>query len=334
MIVQNNVYVVEQPGIIRVFNNDSSVTSSKVFLDIRDRVLSGGEQGLLGLAFHPDFENNGIFYVDYTASNPRRTVISRFYIKSNTPNEADPSSEERIMEINQPYSNHNGGRILFGPDGYLYIGMGDGGSGGDPQGNGQNRQTLLGTILRIDVDHPASGKQYGIPPDNPFAGNTNGFREEIYAYGLRNPWRFSFDPVTKDLWAGDVGQNKYEEIDIIKPGKNYGWNIVEGFHCYSPSSGCDTTGLVPPVWEYSHSEGHSITGGVVYRGKKLSTLNGQYIYADFVKNKVWALDYISENNIKNKLILNVDNVSSFGTDPDGEIYLCSFDGNIYKIIKE
>ena len=216
----NRMFVVEQSGVIWVFQNDSNVSQKEVFLDIQDRVNdSGNEQGLLGLAFHPDYENNGYFYVNYTASNPNRTVISRFSVSAQNPDSANKNSEFEILSFNQPYSNHNGGKVAFGmTDGYLYIAVGDGGSGGDPECRAQNLGSLLGSILRIDVDTTIGNQHYEIPADNPFAGNTQGYREEIYAYGLRNPWRFSFDPVTNWLWAGDVGQNTYEEVDVIRKG--------------------------------------------------------------------------------------------------------------------
>lgn len=329
----NRLFVVEQPGAIRVFQNDSMTTSSKQFLDIHDRVNDKGwEEGLLGLAFHPDYRNNGYFYVNYTASDPRRTVISRFHVSADDPDEADPNSEQVILTFDQPFSNHNGGCLKFGPDGYLYIGVGDGGSEGDPGGNGQNLSTLLGKILRIDVDHPAGGRDYGIPPDNPFAANNSGYREEIYAYGLRNPWRFSFDPATGWLWAGDVGQDKYEEVDIIEKGKNYGWNIMEGNHCFSPPDSCDETGLTLPIWEYDHNDGRSITGGVVYHGKIVADLVGSYIFADFMNGRVWSMHYEEGKPASvTKLFDSELSISSINIDQNGELYFCAFDGNIYRL---
>lgn len=336
----NRVFVVEQPGRIYVFSNDPAIKSKKVFLDIRNKVEDGGnEEGLLGLAFHPNYKSNGYFYVNYTASDPNRTVISRFKVSTTNPDQADVASEQVILTFDQPYSNHNGGQVTFGPDGYLYIGVGDGGSGGDPKGHGQNKSTLLGSILRIDVNKQedarlpeGQGKQYAIPPDNPFAKNTNGYREEIYAYGLRNPWRLSFDPITKKLWTGDVGQNAYEEIDIIEKGGNYGWNIMEGKHCYRPSNGCSTSGLKLPIWEYGRNEGISITGGFVYRGPTLPGLTGKYIYADYGTRKIWALDVTNMNRPVNTELLEPDfNVASFGVDDKNEIFLCAFDGRIYKL---
>lgn len=326
----NRLFVVEQEGRILVFENDAGVGNTEIFLDISNQVLFGGEQGLLGLAFHPNFEQNGYFYVDYTADNPRRTVISRFTADPSNPNTVDPESELIILEVDQPYGNHNGGQISFGPDGYLYIAFGDGGSGGDPQGNGQNLSTILGSIIRIDVDNTGSEMNYGIPEDNPFAGNTEGYREEIYAYGLRNPWRFSFDPETELLWAADVGQNEYEEINIIEKGNNYGWNIMEGLHCFEPSTGCDTSGLTMPVWEYDHGDGQSVTGGFVYRGSSAQEISGDYIYADFVSGRIWAFAFFG--NPANRLLFNTDlQISTFGVDQNQELYFASFsDGKIYK----
>jgi glucose/arabinose dehydrogenase len=328
----NRIFIVEQQGIIYVFNNSPDTDHKNVFLDITDRVNDrGNEEGLLGLAFHPQFKQNGYFYVDYTASNPSRTIIARYSVNSANANQADQNSERVLLEIPQPYSNHNGGQISFGPDNFLYIALGDGGSAGDPQNNGQTPATLLGSILRIDVDTISGSLAYGIPPDNPFVKNTNGYREEIFAYGLRNPWRFSFDLTTNRLWTGDVGQNKYEEIDIIRKGGNYGWNIMEGFHPYRRSDQSDSVTLIEPVWEYDHSVGQSITGGFVYRGIVVPELTGLYLYADYVSGKIWALRYDGKNNIDNKLLFDTDLfISSFGRDDKDELYFCSFDGKIYR----
>jgi glucose/arabinose dehydrogenase len=328
----DRLFVVEQAGRIHVFPNDPTVDETTGFLDIRDRVSDGGnEEGLLGLAFHPDYANNGYFYVNYSASGPRRNVIARYRVDAADPNRADRDSETILLTFEQPYSNHNGGQLAFGPDGYLYIATGDGGSGGDPQNNAQNRTNLLGKILRIDVDNSEGGKAYAIPADNPFAGNAEGYAEEIWAYGLRNPWRFSFDPVTGRLWTGDVGQNRYEEVDIIEKGKNYGWRIMEGVSCYNPSSGCDQSGLTKPIIEYGRDQGASITGGHVYRGSSVPELQGQYIYADFVTGRIWGLKYNGPGDIENTLLLaSNENVSSFGVDEAGELYICSFGGGIFR----
>lgn len=325
------LFVVENAGIVRVFENDSSANDAPVFLDITDRVDdSGTEEGLLGLAFHPDFEENGYFYVNYTASNPDRTIISRFQVSEQNTDQAEEASEQEILTFDQPYSNHNGGQLAFGPDGYLFIAVGDGGAG-DPQENGQDRSTLLGSILRIDVDGQENGNNYAIPPDNPFAENGEGYREEIYAYGLRNPWRFSFDEETNRLWAADVGQNEYEEINIIESGKNYGWNIMEGMHCFDPPEDCDQSGLELPVWEYDHSEGISVTGGFVYRGPTLENLTGRYIYGDYGSGKIWALEHDGSEDPENTELLEVDfQIPSFGTDANNELYILGFDGDIYR----
>jgi glucose/arabinose dehydrogenase len=329
----DRLFVVEQDGVIRVFANDSATTSADVFLDIEDRVRCCGEEGLLGLAFHPNFADNGFFYVYYSASGPRRSVVARYRVDPADPNQADRDSEVVVLEVAQPFGNHNAGQLAFGPDGFLYVALGDGGSGGDPQGNGQNRRTLLGSILRLDVDHPSNDRAYGIPADNPFAGNTAGFREEIYAYGLRNPWRFSFDPDTGRLWAGDVGQGRFEEIDLIENGGNYGWNTMEGFHCFQPSSGCDQAGLVLPVTEYSHSQGQSVTGGYVYRGANVPELNGRYIYADYGSGRIWALVYDGQEVVQNDELLDTSlGIAAFGVDQDNELYICSYDGRIYRFV--
>jgi glucose/arabinose dehydrogenase len=259
----NSILVIEQAGVVRVFENSRSVGVSSVFLDIASKVLYGGEQGLLGLAFHPNYESNGYFYVNYVAENPRRTVVARYTVSVDDQNKADIDSELVILEVEQPFANHNGGQLAFGPDGYLYIGLGDGGSGGDPLGNGQNLSVLLGKILRIDVDSASQGRNYAIPNDNPFVGNSLDYREEIYAFGFRNPWRFSFDIETGRLWVADVGQSQREEIDLVEKGKNYGWKIMEGS---LPYAGGDQEGLELPVWEYGRGEGIAVIGGYVYRG--------------------------------------------------------------------
>jgi hypothetical protein len=327
----NRIFIVEQRGVISVFQNDAQTTNKTAFLNIESRVEdSSNEEGLLGLAFHPDYETNGYFYVNYTASNPDRTVISRFSVSAADPNQADPASEMVLLTFSQPFGNHNGGQISFGPDGFLYIAVGDGGSGGDPRENGQNLTTLLGSILRIDVDQQHGTKQYSIPENNPFANNPSGFREEIYAYGLRNPWRFSFDTANGQLWTGDVGQNSYEEIDIIKKGGNYGWKTMEGFHCFN-SNDCNMQNLELPIWEYDHDEGDlSITGGFVYHGDAIKQLQGLYVYADYVSGRIWSLDISDPENLINTELLKADfPISSFGVDQNQELYICGFDGKLY-----
>ena len=327
------LFVVEQEGRVRVFENRTDVATSEVFLDITDRVECCGEKGLLGLAFHPDFGQNGVFFVDYTAPSPLRTVIARYRLDPNNPNQGDPDSEEILLEVPQPYGNHNAGQIAFGPDGMLYVTLGDGGSGGDPDENGQDRTTLLGSILRIDVNDVPEGEPYGIPADNPFAGNTDGYREEIYAYGLRNPWRIAFDAETGRLWTGDVGQNAWEEVDVIEAGGNYGWDVREGMHCFEPRTGCDTSGLTEPVWEYSHDEGQSITGGYVYRGARLPELAGKYVYGDYISGRVWALTYNEDSGTtqNEELLDSRVRLSSFGVDEEDELHLLDYEGEIYRL---
>lgn len=327
----DRIFVVEQAGRIYVFENNPTTTVKKLFLNIVDSVSSGGEMGLLGLAFHPNYENNGYFYVNYTKSSPyRRTLISRFKVSSTNPDSADRSSATILMEIAQPYSNHNGGQLAFGPDGYLYIALGDGGSGGDPQNNSQNKSSLLGKLLRINVDQIQGSLNYSIPPDNPFANNSQGFKEEIYAYGLRNPWRFSFDFTTGNLWCGDVGQSSREEIDIITNGGNYGWRCYEGTLPYN-TSGCTGTNYLPPIWEYPRSEGYSVTGGFVYRGPNLPELYGKYIYGDYGTKKIWALTYDGVNPPVNQFLVTCNSaISSFGVDLNNELYVVGYNGIIYR----
>lgn len=327
----NRLFVVEQRGVIQTFENNTNTETKSVFLDIVSRVSSGGEMGLLGLAFHPNFKNNGFFFVNYTRNSPRRqTVIARFKANGQT---ADPSSEAILLTFDQPYTNHNGGQIAFGEDGFLYIATGDGGSSGDPQNYAQNRASLLGKMLRIDINSTTKGN-YGIPKDNPYTANTQGFSEEVYAYGLRNPWRFSFDSVTKDLWTGDVGQNKVEEIDVIIKGGNYGWKVKEGNSCYSGD--CSQANLIAPVWEYQQgNDGRSVTGGVVYRGKKFADLVGKYFCGDYISGKIWALTYDGKIVTKNDVIANVGAVSAFGQDANGELYMLNYgSGKIYTLAKK
>lgn len=325
----HRLFVVEQEGRIRVFENHPGVSETRLFLDLTDSVSyeNGSELGLLGLAFHPGYASNGFFFINYTAANPLRSIIARFRVTTD-PDSADLTSEVRLIEIPQPYTNHNGGQLAFGPDGMLYIALGDGGNAGDPLGNAQSTATLLGKILRIDVDAPDPGLAYGIPSDNPFANAQSG--REIFAYGLRNPWRFSFDPATGLLWCGDVGQGAREEINIIESGKNYGWNIMEGSICYNAAS-CDQTGLTPPVWDYGRTIGGAITGGYVYRGPSVGSLTGKYVFGDFVSGIVAALAY--DGTIASVEYLDTlprFSLSSFGLDEEGEVYACAFDGVIYR----
>ncbi|MBM3946158.1 MAG: PQQ-dependent sugar dehydrogenase, partial [SAR202 cluster bacterium] len=327
--------VVAQDGIILVASQAQRGREVRTFLDITGRVSrQGNEEGLLGLAFHPRYEETRHLYVHYSAATPRRSVISRFTARPDLVS-ADPTTEHVIMEVAQPFSNHNGGMIAFGPDGYLYIALGDGGSAGDPEGNGQNLRTLLGSILRIDVDRQEPGLRYAVPPDNPFVRDAPqpGSRGEIWAYGLRNPWRFSFDMTTGDLWAADVGQNAWEEVDLIKRGGNYGWNVMEGNHCYRPSIGCRTEGFMSPIAEYRHGEGCSITGGYVYRGAAIPALKGAYVYSDFCSGRVWALRYDGSRVTEQAVVAETGlSIASFGEDADGELYVLAFDGvGVYRV---
>lgn len=320
----NRIFVVEQGGSIKSFKNEADVASSDIFLDIKSKVNAGGEKGLLGLAFHPNFKSNGQFFVNYTRTNKGNleTVIARYQSDGKT---ATAGSEEILLTYEQPYSNHNGGKIMFGQDGFLYIGAGDGGSGGDPKRNGQNLNTLLGKILRIDVDKKANGLNYGIPANNPFVSNNNA-RPEIFAYGIRNPWKMNVDRKTGKIWLADVGQNTKEEINIVTKGGNFGWRTTEGFDCFDPSKNCDRAGLIDPVFDYGTEEGKSITGGYVYRGKKFPQLEGQYIYGDYVSSRIWALSY-DENSKKstNKLLTRLaGGISSFGEDEAGELYVVNY----------
>lgn len=328
------VYVVERTGKIKAFDNDASTGSAHVFMDISRKIdVSYVEKGLLGLAFHPDFKNNGYFYVNYTTSGS--TVIARYSLDNEKPGSGDISSEKILLTFPQPFKNHKGGQLEFGPDGFLYIATGDGGSAGDPYNNAQNLKKHLGKILRIDVDKAAVGKPYGIPSDNPFAGNGEGYIEEIYAYGLRNPWRFSFDKERKLLWAGDVGQDRMEEIDIIENGKNYGWRIMEGTLEYSPSASVNPESLTPPVWEYGRSEGGCIIGGHAYYGSSLPELKGAYIYGDYNSGRIWALWLDKSDKPTNVELLKTDlEISSFGTDSRQELYIIDLRGKIYKLAKK
>jgi len=321
------MFIVEQGGLILILKDGELLATP--FLDLTQKVSCCGERGLLGLAFHPKYAENGYLYLDYTEteSNQLYTVIARYSVSANDPNQADPSSELRLLRIEQPYQNHNGGEVQFGPDGCLYIGMGDGGSEGDPLGNGQSLQTLLGKILRIDVDH---SQPYAIPIDNPFAAG--GGLWEIWAYGFRNPWRFSFDKLTGDLYIGDVGQDAWEEIDFLPigspGGENFGWNYYEGTHPYrgSPPAGAE---FVMPVTEYGHDVGDSVSGGYVYRGINLPAWQGVYLYGDYGSGRVWGLLHLSDGNWQNSLMFETGtNISSFGVDEDGEIYLVDYSGSI------
>ena len=324
----DRLFVVEQAGRVRII--DGGQLAATPFLDIRDRVGSGGERGLLSVAFHPDYASNGRFFVNYT-DNGGSTRIEEYTVTGD-PDVADPASDRTLLTVDQPYSNHNGGLIAFGPDGYLWIGMGDGGSGGDPLGHGQNASSLLGAMLRIDVD---GGAPYAVPPDNPFAAGVDG-APEVWAIGLRNPWRYAFD--ADRLYIADVGQNAWEEVHVEAvdaPGLNYGWNIMEGDHCYQAQS-CDQTGLERPVHEYSHDEGCSITGGYVYRGDALPELQGHYFYGDFCGGWVRSFRYdgASATDHRSYDLGSLGNILSFGKDAAGEIYVLTGTGTVYRLAPE
>jgi glucose/arabinose dehydrogenase len=329
----DRIFVLEQKGVIRTFANKADVAKSTIFLNISRKVESGGEMGLLGLAFHPDYKNNGYFYVNYTRGNPLTTVIARYKANTSNPNVADPNSETILLTYRQPYENHNGGKLAFGNEGFLYIAAGDGGSGGDPGNRAQNRKELLGKILRIDVNKKSGNLNYAIPGDNPFRNSSEGYRPEIYAYGMRNPWRFSFDRQTGALWCGDVGQNRVEEVDIIEKGANCGWHIMEGDECFKAES-CNNAGLTLPIWSYRQGSktGNSVTGGYVCRDKSLPGLNGKYVYGDFVSGNVWALSYNGKKAEKNDLIANLSGgLSSFGEGMNHDLFLLAYGpGKIYK----
>jgi glucose/arabinose dehydrogenase len=322
------LFVVEKTGRIRIVKDGELLPIP--FLDLGGAVSTGSEQGLLSMAFHPDYASNGFFYVDYTDVDGN-THVTRYSVSDADADVADPASAKTILTVEQPFANHNGGLLLFGPDGKLYIGLGDGGSGGDPLGNGQSLGTLLGKILRIDVD---GGDPYAVPPDNPFVGQA-GARGEIWAYGLRNPWRFAFDAATDRLYIADVGQSAWEEVNVVPAdagGRNFGWNTMEGTHCYNASS-CDQTGLTLPVLEYSHDDGCSITGGYVYRGTLAPDLVGQYLYSDYCSGflRSFTFDGATVTREATWNVGDVGSIQSFGEDARGELYLLSTNGVVYKV---
>jgi len=330
----SRLFVVEQTGGIRIIKDGALLPTP--FLDISTKITAGGEQGLLGLAFDPDYASTGRFVVHYTDTNGD-THLSQFTVSSD-PDVADPASEQVILTADQPYNNHNGGQVLFGPDGMLYLGLGDGGSEGDPQGRGQDLSDLLGSILRLDV---RSTSPYSVPPDNPFVGQA-GVQPEVWSYGLRNPWRFSFDRATGDLYIGDVGQDSFEEVDVAPAaagsgkGLNFGWNIMEGTHCYNAST-CNQSGLTLPVLEYPHSEGCSVTGGYVYRGSVIPALQGLYFFGDYCQGTVRSFRYQggSATELTDWPTLRPGgSITSFGEDAAGELYVVIQSGSVFKIVPE
>jgi glucose/arabinose dehydrogenase len=329
---RSRLFVVEQAGRIRIVRSGAVLPAP--FLDIVDRVGSGGERGLLGLAFHPAYAQNGRFFVNYT-DRSGHTHIAEFRASPGT-DAAEPASERLILFVTQPFPNHNGGGLAFGNDGMLYIALGDGGSGGDPLGNGQSLLTHLGKILRIDVDR---GAPFAVPPDNPLVGNAAAI-PAIWAYGLRNPWRFGFDRATGDLYIGDVGQNALEEVDVglasRRGGENYGWSIMEGSRCFRPSSVCPTAGLTLPVVEYGRGDGCSITGGVVYRGCRMPGYHGTYFYGDYCTGMIRSFRLVNGQALDQRdwtaaLGRGIGNISSFGVDADGEVHIVDYDGEVYRV---
>jgi hypothetical protein len=320
------LFVVEQTGRIRIVSGGALLPTP--FIDLSAKISAGGERGLLSVAFHPDYIHNGFFYVNYTDTHGD-TRVERYHAGANA-NVADPASAKLVLTVAQPYANHNGGLVMFGPDGYLYVGMGDGGSGGDPQGNGQNPAALLGKILRIDVN---SAAPYAIPPTNPFVGQT-GKRPEIWFTGVRNPWRFSFDREAGLLYLADVGQNAWEEVNVTPAstgGLNLGWNLMEATHCYG-AGGCSQQGLTLPVLEYSHSDGCSITGGYVYRGNALPAIRGHYFYADYCEGWIRSFRWDGSQAVDPRSwdLGSIGNVTSFGEDAAHELYVTSTNGKIYR----
>jgi len=322
----DRLYVVEQGGRIYSFSKANPERGASLWLDLNkiagNDFQSGGEQGLLGLAFDPAFAENGFFYLNYSAKSPRRTVIARFRVSTEQPSTVYIGSERVLLDIDQDFANHNGGMLAFGPDGYLYIGMGDGGSAGDPRQRAQDGGSLLGKMLRIDGDgRPAA--------DNPFVSRP-GYRAEIWALGLRNPWRFSFDRQTGALWAGDVGQNQWEEVNLIRRAGNYGWNLFEGRQPYRPDTAAESITTEAPLHDYGHDQGQSITGGYVYRGARFPALQGWYFFGDFVSGRMWALN--SSDPQQTVQLADMANPAAFAEDAQGELYVLSYQGNIYQLM--
>jgi glucose/arabinose dehydrogenase len=324
------LFVLERPGRIHIFDNSPDVSQRTLFLDISATVNAQGEGGLLGMDVHPDFGSNGYFYIACTAESPWRTIVARYTVSAGNPNVANPGSEQILIELPQFALNHKGGCLQFGTDGYLYISVGDDGN----SSNSQDLTTIKGKVLRSDVDHPAGGENYSIPGDNPFAGNSNGYREEIWAWGFRNPWRFSFDEATGNLWLADVGQNEWEEVNIVRKGRNYGWPFMEGNECFSPST-CDTAGmnLALPLYVYDHDFGSaSVTGGCVYRGPSQSAFWGRYIFADYITGMLATLTWDGTGApVRETIPFEMNGIVSFGVDDAGELYVARvLDGTIYR----
>lgn len=330
----DRIFVVEQEGRIHVFSNEEDPSSTTIFLDISDEVSrEGNEEGLIGLAFHPEYAENGSFFVHYSSSVKDEVgIVARYQVSPQDPDRANRDSREVILEQPQPWRNHNGGMLAFGPDGYLYLSFGDGGSANDPRGNGQDLSTWLGAILRIDVDNTDADLAYGIPPDNPFV-NTAGAAPEIWAIGLRNVWRFAFDRANGVLWAGDVGQNEWEEIDIIKRGGNYGWKRFEGHESFSKRTSLVHGEHAEPVAVYRRKDGISVTGGYVYRGSRFPSLVGTYVYGDYVTGNIWRIRQNADGTFINQLAARSGiSLASFGEDDAGEMFVTSFDGFIYRVV--
>ena len=325
------LFVVEQGGRIKIIQNSNVL--SPAFLDISSKITTGGEMGLLGVTFHPNFSSSRKFYVNYvrTLAGQIQSVIAEYSVATPTSNQTDASTERILLTVNQVgnFNNHKAGELAFGADGFLYFGLGDGGSGGDPNGNGQNKQTLLGKMMRIDVDGTSAGLQYRIPSDNPFV--SGGGLPEIYAYGFRNPWRFSFDRPSNRMFVADVGQGSFEEVDIVQKGGNYGWNTMEGNHCFNPATGCNMSGLSLPIAEYDHSVGIAVIGGYVYHGTSVATLQGTYVFGD-LNGKIFGLQETAPNNWTRTLLATTSTqLSSFGQDQSGELYVVDLSGSVFKI---
>ena len=327
------LFVVQQGGMVRIIQGGAVLPQA--FLDITSKIIVQGEMGLLGLAFHPNYQQNRKFYVNYVRNSAGQfqSVIAEYTASAANANFADPATERILLTVDQVnnFPNHKAGQLAFGPDGFLYFGLGDGGSAGDPLGHGQDTQTLLGKMMRIDVNATSPGLQYRIPPDNPFV--SGGGLPEIWAFGFRNPWRFSFDGATGRQFVADVGQNNFEEIDIVQKGGNYGWNVMEGMHCFNPSTGCNMAGLALPIAEYSHAEGDAVIGGFVYHGASIPAMRGTYVFGDLDTGKIWNLTETTANIWNRTLLLQSGlTISSFGQDQAGELYVVDFNGKVFKIV--